>query len=285
MIERPADTLFHQSPTRRTMLQAGAIGLLGLGTAELSALRARSESGTPRAKSVIFVFLTGGLSHLDSFDLKPDTPDSIRGEFRPIATQTPGLRICEHLPMLAQRSNQWALVRSVGTLSSGHEEACHMLLTGRLDLPAGFSVQNVPNPNEWPSLPALVTYAKRGGGRNNLPPAIVLPQPSVNEAGRVRPGQYAGRLGPRWEAWHLNLASRCPLGNGACPQCFRFEGTPFHHDPDTIFETPMLALPAGGPGRLRGRIGLVESIERQRRGLEEAAESQSLDRHGKSSIA
>ncbi|MEK7215576.1 MAG: DUF1501 domain-containing protein, partial [Chloroflexota bacterium] len=189
----------HPLPTRRVALQAGAIGLLGM--AELAALQARSAANAPRARSVIFVFLTGGLSHLDSFDLKPEAPDSIRGEFQPSATRTPGIRICEHLPLLAQRSDQWALVRSVATASNGHEEACHMLLTGRLDLPIGFSTQNVPNPNEWPSMPALVNFLKAGRGRNNLPPAIVLPEPSVNEAGRVRPGQYAGRLGPRWDAW------------------------------------------------------------------------------------
>src|SRR3954462_6140961 len=132
-----------------------------------------------------------------------------------------------------------------------------MLLTGRQDLPAGVSIQNVPNAAEWPSMPALVTYAKGGRGRNNLPPAVVLPEPSVNEAGKVRPGQYAGRLGPRWDAWHLNMAAPCALGNGACPHCFRFEGTPFHHDADHIFETPSLTLPDGGLGRLNGRLGLL----------------------------
>ncbi len=279
MTEGSEAGLSHPLPTRRSALQAGAIGLLGLGMAELSAMRALANAGAPRARSVIFIFLTGGLSHLDSFDLKPEAPDTVRGEFQSIATRTPGIRICEHLPLLAQRSDQWALVRSVGTASNGHEEACHMLLTGRLDLPVGFSTQNVPNPHEWPSIPALVNYARQGRGRNNLPPAIVLPEPSVNEAGRVRPGQYAGRLGPRWEAWHLNLAVRCPLGNGACPHCFRFEGTPFRHAADTIFETPSLTVPDGGPARLRGRIGLLENIERQRRDLERNAESQRLDRH------
>jgi hypothetical protein len=268
-----------QEFTRRTALQAGAIGLMGLGMAELSALRGLANTPTPRARSVIFVFLTGGLSHLDSFDLKPEAPDTIRGEFQSIATRTPGIRISEHLPQLAQRSDKWALIRSVATGSNGHEEACHMLLTGRLDMPAGFSTQNVPNPNEWPSLPALVNYARQGRGRNHLPPAIVLPQPSVNEAGRVRPGQYAGRLGPRWDAWHLNMASRCPLGNGACPNCFRFDGTAFRHEPDTIFETPMLALPEGGAARLQGRVGLLGTIEQQRRALERHAESETLDRH------
>src|SRR5207302_6102319 len=131
--------------------------------------------------------------------------------------------------------------------------------------------------NEWPSIPALVTHLTRG--RNNLPPAIVLPQPSINEAGRVRPGQFAGRLGPRGEAWHLDMATKCPLGNGACPHCFRFEGTPFRHVPATIFETPVLRLPEGGPERLRGRMSLLESIEEQRRDLGRRAESERLDRH------
>src|SRR5881394_990963 len=106
---------------RREVLRAGAIGLAGLGLAELSALQAHAQM--PRARSVIFVFLTGGLSHQDSFDLKPDAPDTIRGEFQSIATRTPGIRICEHLPLLAQRSDQYALVRSMATGSDGHELA------------------------------------------------------------------------------------------------------------------------------------------------------------------
>src|SRR5262245_472988 len=110
--------------SRREALRAGAIGLAGLGMADVAALRA--ADGTPRARSVIFVFLTGGLSHIDSFDLKPNAPDNIRGEFQSIATRTMGLRICEHLPLLAQRSHKWALLRSVATNSNGHEEACHM---------------------------------------------------------------------------------------------------------------------------------------------------------------
>jgi hypothetical protein len=271
------------------MLQAGSIGLLGLGMSELSALRGVAAESSPRPvtpdKSVIFIFLTGGISHQDSFDLKPDAPDSVRGEFNPIATRTPGVQICEHLPRLAERSERFALVRSVGTNSNGHEEACHMLLTGRLDFPPGFNVNNVPSPNEWPSLASQVTHATRG--RNNLPPAIVLPQPSINEAGRVRPGQYAGRLGPRYEAWHLNVAATCPLGNGACPNCFRFDPTdpPFQHAADSIFDTPMLTLPEGGQVRLDGRLGLLGHIEGQQRELQSTAEFAKLDRHRQQAIS
>jgi hypothetical protein len=271
--------------SRRTMLQAGTIGLMGLGISDLSRLRASAAGSTTPTKSVLFIFLTGGISHQDSFDLKPDAPDTVRGEFRPIATRTPGIEICEHLPLLAQRSDRFALVRSVATQSNGHEEACHMLLTGRLDFPPGFNVNNVPSPNEWPSIAAQVTHGTRG--RNNLPPAVVLPQPSINEAGRVRPGQFAGRLGPRYEAWHLNMAAPCLLGNGACPNCFRFDPTPepFHHAADSIFTTPMLALPDGGETRLNSRLGLLNLVENQQRELERTAEFGKLDRHRQQAIS
>ena len=91
-----------------------------------------------------------------------------------------------------------------------------MLLTGRLDPAPGAVLTKAPGPNEWPSIASQVTYHTQG--RNNLPPAIVLPQPSVNEAGQVRPGQYAGRMGPR--ARRLRGLAFVPeerLGRGAVP--------------------------------------------------------------------
>jgi len=157
-----------------------------------------------------------------------------------------------------------------------------MLLTGRLDLPTGFDL-NGPTPNDWPSIPALATFATHG--RSNLPPAIVLPEPSVNEAGAVRPGQYAGRLGTRWDAWHLNVAANCPLGNGACPDCFRFDGSAFSHAASTIFDPPQLTLPEGGTSRLQNRLGLLEGVEIQRRGLDRLATVQDLDLHRQRAIS
>jgi hypothetical protein len=248
---------------RRRLLQTGALGL-----AQLALLQSARASASPKAKSVIFVFLTGGLAHQDSFDLKPDAPADIRGEFQPIRTSVPGTQICEHLPLLAARAKQYAIVRSMSTNSDGHEIACHMMLTGRLEMPAGFSLEKVPNAQEWPSIPATVTYALRERA-TALPPAVVLPQPSVNEAGKVRPGQYAGRLGNQWDAWHVDIASPCALGNGACPDCFRFEGTPYEHGSATIFDTPRLILPDGGEIRLTSRIGLLNQVQRQ--GLEQVA--------------
>ena len=284
---RDAAFMRHVGLSRRNMLQAGSIGLMGLGMSDLAALRSQGESEagglvTP-PKSVIFVFLTGGLSQQDSFDLKPEAPDVVRGDFQPIDTAAPGMRICEHLPLLAQRSDRYALVRSISTNSSGHGEACHMLLTGRLDPAPGFNFRNIPNPTEWPSIPSQVMHATQG--RHNLPAAVVLPQPSVNEAGEVRAGQYAGRMGSRYEPWHLDIAAPCALGNGACPDCFRFEGTPFEHGSPTIFSTPMLTLPDGGSTRLHNRFGLLNVIEQQQRRLELVAEREPLDRFRQQAIS
>src|SRR6266478_2027473 len=133
--------LTHPRFSRRTMLRAGSIGLLGLGMNHLAGLReARAGAGTERpsgkAKSCIYIFLSGGLAQHDSFDMKPEAPDNIRGEFQPIATRTPGIQICEHLPLLAERSRLWALVRSLTHTNNGHDTATYMMLTGRSEVPA-----------------------------------------------------------------------------------------------------------------------------------------------------
>lgn len=91
----------HPQFSRRTLLQAGTVGLLGLGSGDLAALHAdQPPARTPAARRIIYIFLSGGLAQHDSFDLKPNAPDTIRGEFRPTATRTPGVHICEHLPLL-----------------------------------------------------------------------------------------------------------------------------------------------------------------------------------------
>jgi len=109
----------HPPLTRRMALQAGAIGLLGLGMNHVDGLRALAADGvretSSRRKSVIYIFLSGGLAQHDSFDPKPQAPDTVRGEFSPIATRTPGIQICEHLPRLAACSDKWALVRILTT--------------------------------------------------------------------------------------------------------------------------------------------------------------------------
>ena len=149
----------HPGINRRAAVQAGAIGLLGLGTNHLEALRAASpeSQATPAtAKSCIYIFLSGGLAQQDSFDLKPDAPDTIRGEFNPIDTATPGIQICEHLPMLAARSQHWALVRSLTHPTNGHTLGHYFMLTGRSIKSAAFKGDRKPRPGDWPSISSTV---------------------------------------------------------------------------------------------------------------------------------
>src|SRR5579862_7349998 len=103
---------FCDGVTRRDFLRIGGLALGGLSLPGL--LRAESRSGVRRSqKSVIMIFLAGGPPHQDMFDLKPGAPEAIRGEFRPIPTNVPGLDICEYMPRLARMMDRFALIRSI----------------------------------------------------------------------------------------------------------------------------------------------------------------------------
>lgn len=273
--------------TRRRAIQAGAISLLGLGANHLSALQAQaspiSQSPPRRAKSVLYVFLSGGLAQHESFDMKPDAPAEIRGEFSPISTQTPGLQICEHLPQLARCSSKWALVRSLTHPSNDHSAAHHIMLTGRSDLPEGFDPTK-PKPSDWPSIAALAGTLV--STRNNLPPAIVLPDKIVHNSGRVIPGQFAGLLGPQRDPWFLEMSPYHPAHYGAFPEFL------FHHakgrlsDDNLRFHAPELSLPQGlSLSRMLDRVSLRQEIEQQSRALTQAIEDQPFDRHREAAVS
>ena len=261
----------HPPFSRRTALQAGAVGILGLGLSELQQLRGAAPASKPKAKSVIFVFLSGGLGQHDSFDLKPDAPDGIRGEFKPIATATPGIRICEHLPLLAARSAHWSLVRSLTHKTNDHSAAHHMMLTGRSDLPPGFN-PNLPKPSDWPSIAAVAGAVT--AMRNNLPPAVVLPDRIVHNSGRVLPGQFAGIMGRRRDPWFLEASAFEPKAYGAYPQ-YEFDHQQRAYTPQRKeFVLPDLSLPQGvDPQRFTGRRNLLKGLDRQRSVLAEAGET------------
>jgi hypothetical protein len=154
LVETVAMNLRHPILSRRTAVQAGTVGLLGLGMNHLAGLRTASAGPvvpSGKAKSCIYIFLSGGLSQHDSFDLKPDAPAEVRGEFNPIATKTPGLDICEHLPGLAQQSDRWAVVRSLTHPSNEHTLGHYFMLTGRSVTSPGFVGDRKPRPSDWPS--------------------------------------------------------------------------------------------------------------------------------------
>ena len=154
----------HPHLSRRQWLQAGSIGLMGLTQADVQA--ARDQNRRAPVKSVIYLFLSGGLGQHDSFDMKPDAPDNIRGEFDPVSTRTPGLQICEHLPRLADCSDKWAVVRSLSHSTNGHSLGHHIMLTGRSDTPRGFS-GNKPQATDHPSIVSQVGYLLRDRSNPN----------------------------------------------------------------------------------------------------------------------
>jgi hypothetical protein len=135
--------------SRRNFMRIGALGLGGLCLPDLLKAESQSGSGSSRKspKSVIMVFLPGGPSHQDMFDLKMDAPLEIRGEFKPISTNVPGIQICEHLPLLAGQMDKWSVIRSmVGALDRHYAFLC---LTGRHS-------GNEP-PGCWPCVGSVVS--------------------------------------------------------------------------------------------------------------------------------
>jgi hypothetical protein len=110
--------------TRRSFLKIGSLALGGLALPQL--FQAEARAGRRSHKSVIMVYLSGGLAHQDSFDLKPDAPAEVRGEFRPIPTNVPGIHISEHLPLLARCADRYALVRSIVGLRDEHSSFQNM---------------------------------------------------------------------------------------------------------------------------------------------------------------
>ena len=175
---------FCDGVSRRNFLKIGALGLGGLALPEI--LRAESAAGVRRShKAIIMIFLPGGPSHQDIFDLKMDAPSEIRGEFKPIRTKVPGIQICEHLPLLAAQMDKLAIVRSVVGALDNHD--AFQCLTGRV-------LNNQP-PGGWPSLGAVVS--KLQGPVNKFIPPFVGLSPKMGEMRWARSGE-PGFLGPAY---------------------------------------------------------------------------------------
>jgi hypothetical protein len=271
-VHPPSNQLAHPVFSRRSALQAGAIGILGLGMGELATLQA-AGSKAGKARTCIYIFLSGGLAQQDSFDMKPDAPADIRGEFKPIATRTTGMRIVEHLPRLAQRSHLFALVRSLTHRSNDHSLGHLYMMTGRSQMPPGFSPSK-PQPTDWPSIASVAGYATTR--RNNLPPAVILPDKLVHNSGRVIPGQFGGIMGRHRDPWFIEASPFDPGAYGAFPEYeFDHQERPMAMAGKKRFQAPSLSLPEGlAASRFDDRLTLLRKLDMQRRDMEKDTESQ-----------
>jgi uncharacterized protein (DUF1501 family) len=182
--------------TRREFLGAGLVGTLGFALSPAFQRLLAKEGPARRAKACVLVWLNGGPSHLDTFDLKPDAPDDVRGTFKPIDTAAPGVRLCEHLPQLAKQARDLAVVRSLTSKEGDHDRAYHLLHTGNLR----------DETVEYPSLGSVV--ARTWTGEEDELPGYV----AINGGA---PG--AGFLGVEY-APHLIANLDAPLENVNLPE-------------------------------------------------------------------
>ncbi len=178
---------------RRQML-ATSLGLLGLPLTQFLQLRAEAkpEAIPAKAKSCILVYCWGGMSHIDSFDPKPNAPAEIRGPFQTIGTTTPGLRLSEHLPLLAQQSNRLAIVRSIHHQSSAHGKGMYWNMTGFSPVQPQVAANQTPSREDRPNLPAMISRFLRAP--IGFPHAVQLPYPLVDND-TLQAGDNAGLLG------------------------------------------------------------------------------------------
>lgn len=188
--------------SRRDFLRIGGLGAAGLAMPELLAARvarannsAASRGGFGRAKSCILLFMRGGPGQLDTWDLKPDAPAEIRGEFRPIATNVPGITISEHFPLSARHADKYAIIRSVHhgrDADTDHQPSVHRMLTGNRQ-PVR---QREARKDDYPHLGS--TLARVRERRSPLPPFV-----AVGKFPEPEPGTTAGFLGSLYEPFTI----------------------------------------------------------------------------------
>jgi uncharacterized protein (DUF1501 family) len=242
---------FNPTVNRRDLLKAGALSLFGLGLPQVVASERRGSTPPARAKSCIVLFMWGGPAQQDTWDLKPDAPEQYRGEFKPIATTVPGLHVCEHLPLLAKRTNRLALIRSMTHPDVNHTTATHHLLTGR-PAPAG------PLSDDWPNYGAVL--ARLGRGKEPLPPYVSMMPVVPNGAPRFveeSHGQGAGLLGPVFDPMRIDADASLPD--------YRVGDLALNADLDA--------------GRIDGRRGLLRSLDRQIQRMGARPEVQAVGSH------
>jgi hypothetical protein len=196
--------------TRRDFLRVGTLtaGAVGLSLADLGELQQAGAKAPVKDVSCILLFLVGGPSQLDTWDLKPAAPEEVRGPFRPIQTNVPGIEICEHFPLMSRLSDRYALVRSV------YHRAAPIHETGQQLLQTGYLCRGA---QECPHYGSVVSYL-RGPRQSGLPPFVVLPGPITHTGVSMGHGQTAGYLGPEHEPFLLARESAVPnLASNVAP--------------------------------------------------------------------
>ncbi len=204
--------------TRREILRAGGLGAVGLSLPRLLWAQQQESSLPASADACIVIYLNGGPSHLDMWDMKPNALAEIRGEFRPIASSAPGVSVCEHLPRLAGVMHRATLVRSMHhSVNNSHAAAVYVALTGHDRGEQGGGALATDHPP-----PGAVLARLRGTGASPLPYVVMPYRTQEGAGGPLQPGFLAGFIGPQYDPFWI-------LEDPNAPQ----------------FHVPNLDLPAG----------------------------------------
>jgi hypothetical protein len=237
--------------TRRRLLQVGGLGLLGWNLPQLLAATQTTPGRRARAKSVIFLHQFGGPSHHDTFDMKPDAPEEIRGEYRPIATSAPGISICDHLPRMAQVMNKVSVIRTVRHEMRNHNSAGYYSLTGY-----------APPTDDQRLRDSRELFPTYGSVVDRFAPSVrgvptFVSYPHVIRDGSITPGQNASFLGQTYDPFFINQDPSRP-----------------------DFRLPELSLPDNlTPERLENRREVMRLIDAQTEVLEDSARARGIDAH------
>jgi hypothetical protein len=241
--------------SRRSFLEIGALSALGLGLSDFLQWQALAKEvgTTPKDKAVIFIWLPGGPAHLDTYDMKPEQPLEIRGEFRPMATNVPGMQICELFPRQAKLADKFNIVRSVCHDFADHGGAHKRFMTGRIPAtPTEFV-------NDAPAVTSIVGKMLESRHRGALPPVI-----AGVDNGRSQVDVFS--LGPAW------------VGSAYTP--FMVVGDPSSEK----FKVQNLGLTPDMETRLDDRLHLLHGMDRLRRDLDQSGMMSAMDRFSQRAV-
>lgn len=263
--------------SRRDILRAGGTGLFGTSLASVLAAEDAGSVIQPKAKSVMFLFLFGGPSQLETFDLKPDTASGVRGPYQPIASRTPGLMISERLPKLAALSDKFAVIRTM-THSQNDHNACHYIQTGHPMPTAPRGAAGVDSTQkDWPAMGSVVEYldakadeTRPANAQRDFPSYVYLPNPLGHIQGYDRSGQYAGWLGQTYNPLATRIEKRDAKDNPYFRDCVDEELTFRIRGLDSQSELTL--------DRTSRRLDLLTQFDAARQSLEQ---SRSMDNYGR----
>ena len=194
---------------RRQFLEATGLGAASLLLSDLRLAAAAPPTGKGKAKSVIMIYNCGAPSHTDLWDMKPDAPAGVRGLFKPVATNVPGIQISELMPHMTRHADKFSIVRSVHHGHSSHNGGMYWSIVGR-----PYAKDNTlinPSRTDLPSFGTLVGWlARRDGYAGALPPYVITPEPSCDSFVYITPGQFGGCLGAKFDPFVLNANPNAP---------------------------------------------------------------------------